>query len=72
MRVTNNMLVGNLLYNLNQNLGRLDKINEQISSKKKFSVPSDDPIGASKSLNCVQIFQKSNNIKGMQKMQNLG
>ncbi|MBV1817495.1 flagellar hook-associated protein FlgL [Anaerosalibacter bizertensis] len=50
MRVTNNMLVGNLLYNLNQNLGRLDKINEQISSKKKFSVPSDDPIGASKSL----------------------
>lgn len=50
MRVTNNMLVGNLLYNLNQNLGRLDKINQQISSKKKFSVPSDDPIGASKSL----------------------
>lgn len=50
MRITNNMLVSNMLFNLNQNMGRLDKLNQQMHTKKKFSVPSDDPIGVSKSL----------------------
>lgn len=50
MRVTNNMLIGNLLYNLNNNLGRMEKLNHQMATEKKFSVPSDDPIGVSKSL----------------------
>ncbi|MCR2044731.1 flagellar hook-associated protein FlgL [Anaerosalibacter massiliensis] len=63
MRVTNNMIVGNLLYNLNQNLGRMDKINQQIASKRKFLVPSDDPIGASKSLKLNTDLSKINQYK---------
>lgn len=50
MRITNNMLISNTLFNLNENLGRLEKLNQQMDTQKKFSVPSDDPIGASKSL----------------------
>lgn len=50
MRVTNNMLVNNLVYNLNQNLKTLEKLQYQLATGKKFRVPSDDPIGASKSL----------------------
>lgn len=50
MRVTNNMLVNNMVYNLNQNLRTLEKLQYQQSTGKKFRVPSDDPIGASKSL----------------------
>lgn len=36
--------------NLNKNLLRLDKHQEKLSTGKKFNVPSDDPIGVSKSL----------------------
>ena len=39
-----------MLFNLNANLGRLDTLNQQYATGKKFQVPSDDPIGASKSL----------------------
>lgn len=50
MRITNNMLVNNLVYNLNQNLKTMEKLQYQLATGKKFRVPSDDPIGASKSL----------------------
>ena len=50
MRVTNNMLVNNMVYNLNQNLRALEKLQYQKATGKKFKVPSDDPIGVSKSL----------------------
>lgn len=50
MRVTNTMLINNMVYNLNQNLKTLEKLQYQQATGKKFRVPSDDPIGASKSL----------------------
>lgn len=50
MRITNNMLISNMMNNMNKNLGRLDKTQQQMSSGKKFQLPSDDPIGVSKSL----------------------
>lgn len=50
MRITNNMLINNMVYNLNQNLKYLEKLQYQKATGKKFRVPSDDPIGASKSL----------------------
>lgn len=50
MRITNNMLVNNLVYNINQNLKNIEKLQYQLATGKKFRVPSDDPIGASKSL----------------------
>ena len=39
-----------MTYNLNQTLQRLEKLQYESSVGKKFRVPSDDPIGASKSL----------------------
>ncbi len=50
MRITNNILINNMTYNLNQTLQRLEKLQYESSVGKKFRVPSDDPIGASKSL----------------------
>ncbi|WP_313757466.1 flagellar hook-associated protein FlgL [Tissierella sp.] len=50
MRITNNMLVSNMTYNLNNTLQRLEKLQYESTVGKKFRVPSDDPIGASKSL----------------------
>lgn len=50
MRVTNGMMVNNLMRNLNKNLGRMEKTQQQLSSGKKFVNPSDDPIGVSRSL----------------------
>ncbi|KXG76335.1 flagellar hook-associated protein FlgL [Thermotalea metallivorans] len=50
MRVTNSMMSNRLLMNLNKNLLRLDKHQQKLSTGKKFNMPSDDPIGVSKSL----------------------
>ncbi|WHH61518.1 flagellar hook-associated protein FlgL [Petroclostridium sp. X23] len=50
MRVTNNMLVRNMMINLNNNLGRMEKAQQQMSTGKKISRPSDDPIIASRAL----------------------
>lgn len=50
MRITNSMLVTNMMRNMNNNLRRMDKVQNQMSTGKKFMLPSDDPIGVSKSL----------------------
>lgn len=50
MRVTNGMLVNNLMRNLNRNLSRMEKSQQSLASGKKFVRPSDDPIGVSRSL----------------------
>ena len=50
MRSTNNMLINNMTYNLNSGLQRMEKLQYQTATGKKFRVPSDDPISASKSL----------------------
>ena len=50
MRITNNMLVNNMMYNLGNNLERLDRIQQQLSTGKKIASPSDDPIVASRAL----------------------
>lgn len=46
MRITNRAMNNNLLLNLNRSLGRLDKLNNQLGSKKQINVPSDDPVKA--------------------------
>lgn len=50
MRITNNMLIDNMLSNLNRNLNRVSKYQNQLSTGKKISLPSDDPIVASRAL----------------------
>ena len=44
MRITNSMLVNNLMRNLNQNLNRLDKYNNQLATGRKYAHISDDPV----------------------------
>ncbi len=50
MRVTNSMLVRNVTNNLYNNLERMDKLNRQLSSTKRISLPSDDPAAVARSL----------------------
>lgn len=50
MRITNNMLINNLMYNMANNLERLDRIQQQLATGKKIATPSDDPIVASRAL----------------------
>lgn len=50
MRVTNSMLINTMMQNLSNNLSRLDKVQQQMSTGKKIQLPSDDPIIASRSL----------------------
>lgn len=50
MRITNNMLINNMMLSLSNNLTRTAKYQEQLATGKKISLPSDDPIVASKSL----------------------
>ena len=43
MRVTNSMIVNNFMNNLNTNLTRMDKLQNQLASGRKFAHISDDP-----------------------------
>lgn len=48
MRVTNNMLVNNLVSNVNRNLVNMSKKQDQLATGKKVHTASDDPVAASK------------------------
>ena len=50
MRVTNNMITGNTKNNINSNKVFVDKYNTQMTTQKKISRPSDDPVVAIRSL----------------------
>ena len=50
MRITNNMLINNALLNMSNNLNRTQKYQSQLATGKKITMPSDDPIVASKAL----------------------
>jgi flagellar hook-associated protein 3 FlgL len=50
MRITNKMMSGNSLANINTNKEYLDKLNNQMATQKKITRPSDDPIIAIRAL----------------------
>ncbi|MCX7772881.1 MAG: flagellar hook-associated protein FlgL [Clostridia bacterium] len=50
MRITNNMLINNMMLSMTKNLNRTQKYQDQLATGKKISAPSDDPIVASKAL----------------------
>ncbi|NOU66755.1 flagellar hook-associated protein FlgL [Paenibacillus sp. LMG 31461] len=50
LRVTQGMLNTQLLRNLNGNLSRMDKLQDQLSTGRKINKPSDDPVGISFSM----------------------
>jgi flagellar hook-associated protein 3 FlgL len=43
LRVTNNMMAKKMLYNLNQGMERLGRLNDKLSSGKEVTLPSHDP-----------------------------
>lgn len=51
MRVTNKNLLNNYLNNLNNNLVQMQTIQNQLSSGREISKPSDDPFGTIRALN---------------------
>ena len=50
MRITNGMLITNMMRNYSRNLNRIEDYQNQLASGKNIRRPSDDPSGASKSL----------------------
>lgn len=50
MRITNNMVIANMVRNIANNQERENKYQTQLSTGKKISVPSDDPVVASRAL----------------------
>src|SRR6056297_2671122 len=50
MRINSGVMVDNMMRNLQDNMKKLDKLNQQLSSGKKFSKPSENPIGAAESM----------------------
>lgn len=51
MRITQQMVHQSSVRQMNQNLGRFDKISNQVSTGKLLQRPSDDPFGVSQSMN---------------------
>ncbi|WP_243124437.1 hypothetical protein [Clostridium sp. AWRP] len=50
MRITNKTLSNNFLADMQRNLENLSKIQQQVSSTKNFSKPSDDPINVERAM----------------------
>ncbi|MDN5297950.1 MAG: flagellar hook-associated protein 3 FlgL [Clostridiales bacterium] len=50
MRITNSMMISDMLWNSNRNLNSLSKYQNQLSSGQQISRPSDDPVGITKVL----------------------
>lgn len=63
MRITNSMMSSSLLNNLNRNLGRLDKYQQQLASQKRLTRLSDDPVSV------ISIMEMRNKIFQLDKYQ---
>ncbi|HOM01323.1 MAG TPA: flagellar hook-associated protein FlgL [Acetivibrio sp.] len=67
MRITNNMIVNNMINNIGKNLARMDKYQQMLATGKKITVPSDDPVVAARALklrtDVAQIEQYKTNVE---------
>lgn len=50
MRVTNSMLVNNMISNIGRNMVRMEDYQRKLATGKKIAVPSDDPVVAARAL----------------------
>ncbi len=70
MRITNNMLINNMVKYIGNNLTRMDKYQAQLATGKKIQVPSDDPVVAARALklrtDVAEIKQYQRNLKDAQ------
>lgn len=68
MRITNHMVTSNSLRNMQKSMNRVSNLNQQVTTGKKISAPSEDPVVAIRALKlrttCDQLDQyKNKNIK---------
>jgi flagellar hook-associated protein 3 FlgL len=63
MRITNNTLTGNYLRNLNRNLKQMQKYQNQLSSGKEVSKPSDNPMLVSRIMNLDNSIRENEQFK---------
>lgn len=70
MRITNNMLINNMVNYIGNNLTRMNKYQSQLATGKKIQVPSDDPVVAARALklrtDVAEIDQYKKNVKDAQ------
>ncbi|MGE5577744.1 MAG: flagellar hook-associated protein FlgL [Syntrophothermus sp.] len=50
MRITNQMMVGTLIENIHANMRALDRTSRQAATGKRFTQPSEDPVGTARSM----------------------
>lgn len=67
MRITNNMLINNMVNYIGNNLTRMNRYQSQLATGKKIQVPSDDPVVAARALklrtDVAEIEQYQRNLK---------
>lgn len=70
MRITNNMLINNMINYMGNNLTRMDRFQNQLATGKKINVPSDDPVVAARALklrtDVAEVDQFQRNVKDAQ------
>lgn len=70
MRITNNMLINNMVNYIGNNLTRMSGYQSQLATGKKIQVPSDDPVVAARALklrtDVAEIDQYKKNVKDAQ------
>ncbi len=70
MRVTNNMLINNMVGYIGKNLNGMSKYQYQLATGKKISVPSDDPVVAARALklrtDLAEVAQYKRNVQDAQ------
>ena len=70
MRITNNMLINNMVNYIGNNLTRMNRYQSQLATGKKIQVPSDDPVVAARALklrtDVAEIEQYKRNVKDAQ------
>jgi flagellar hook-associated protein 3 FlgL len=75
MRITNNMLINNMINYIGKNLNSMNKYQYQLATGKKISVPSDDPVVAARALklrtDVAEIEQHQRNVKDAQSWMDL-
>ena len=63
MRITNSMMIDNLLNNINSGLTRLNKYSSQLATNRKITQLSADPVGVLNSMNARQKLNMCNQYK---------
>ena len=72
MRVTNNMMLRNTTSNINNNKYSVNSLNNQMSSQKKISRPSEDPVVAIRALRLRSNLSEISIMRRISRMQRRG